>query len=529
MQSLLFCQDEKSARALIPLLDGLDIAVRHETEVFSAMRSLMAECFDFLIIDCEDEPTRRLLLRNAHGSPGNKTALVVAVVARETGANALRFGADFLVTKPIMVEQAGKILRLVRTSILRSQQISPAKRAKPATTAKTEAASSESGPPLASVAPAVSTPAVEASLAAAVVATANSVVVEAEQKTLSEPAAPAAQSVDPAPSPEPSSRTDVVESQTPGTTAVTEIKKTPSPLFMASMAAAIGAVLLIVAVIAWHSHPENSDEDGRAAQPAANASAQPNVGANPSAAPARAAPQTPVQVGPEPVTAEPSAVSVEFKYNNEKVKPRPAASAVTPGQLSVNSTPPGARGKQTMKVASGSKSSISAQLVPSAAIVSVTSDPSDATLWMDGRDTGQMTPAQISVDQPGNHTFVFKKQGYLDEITAANLRMGQTFHLAPSLRPLGRTDEIKMVGKFGNLFGGSETAGMGTVSVKTQPKGAQIAVNTRTLDKPSPAEFYLNPGNYVIDITASGFKIIHRVVSVDKGGKVAIDEVMDPE
>jgi hypothetical protein len=148
---------------------------------------------------------------------------------------------------------------------------------------------------------------------------------------------------------------------------------------------------------------------------------------------------------------------------------------------------------------------------------------------MDGSDTGRMTPAQIVVGKPGNHTFVLKKQGYLDETIAANLRMGQTFHLAPSLRALGRTDEIKMVGTFSRFFGGSATAQMGTVGVKTQPKGAQIAVNTRILDKTSPAEFYLNPGNYVIDVTLPGFKKVHRVVSVDKGGKVAIDEVMDQE
>jgi hypothetical protein len=159
----------------------------------------------------------------------------------------------------------------------------------------------------------------------------------------------------------------------------------------------------------------------------------------------------------------------------------------------------------------------------------VNSDPPDAALWMDGRDTGQITPAQISVDKPGNHTFIFKKQGYLDEITAANLQIGRTFHLAPSLRALGRTDEIKMVGTFRKFFGGGETAGMGTVRVKTQPRGAQITVNTRLLGKTSPAEFYLNPGNYVIGITLSGFKIIHRVVSVNKAGKVAIDEVMDHE
>ena len=67
------------------------------------------------------------------------------------------------------------------------------------------------------------------------------------------------------------------------------------------------------------------------------------------------------------------------------------------------------------------------------------------------------------------------------------------------------------------------------MKVTTRPKGAQITVNSRTVDKTSPAEFYLNPGNYVIDITLPGFKIVHRVVSINKGGKVAIDEVMDHE
>src|SRR5579864_8532165 len=118
MQALLFCQDENSARVLIPLVRGLDIAVMHETEVFSAMRTLMAERFDFLIIDYKDEQTGRVLLKNARSS-GNQAALAVAVVNPETGANALRLGADYLVTRPIQPGQAGGVLRLVRSAILR--------------------------------------------------------------------------------------------------------------------------------------------------------------------------------------------------------------------------------------------------------------------------------------------------------------------------------------------------------------------------------------------------------------------------
>jgi len=151
---------------------------------------------------------------------------------------------------------------------------------------------------------------------------------------------------------------------------------------------------------------------------------------------------------------------------------------------------------------------------------------------MDGKDTGKVTPAQFAVDKAGTHSFVLKKQGYLDETASANLQIGQISHLSPALRALGNTDDIKLGGgKFKKFLGGGggDTIGMGSVSVKTQPKGAQIAVNNRMLDKNSPLEFYLNPGNYVLDITLSGFKSVRRVVTVEKGGKVVIEESLDRE
>jgi hypothetical protein len=76
------------------------------------------------------------------------------------------------------------------------------------------------------------------------------------------------------------------------------------------------------------------------------------------------------------------------------------------------------------------------------------------------------------------------------------------------------------------LFGSKEAQGMGTVSVKTQPKGAQVAVNQHMLDKTSPVDFTLDPGNYIVDITLTGYAPIHKVITVDKGGKAVIDEVL---
>jgi serine/threonine protein kinase len=351
--------------------------------------------------------------------------------------------------------------------------------------------------------------------------------------------------------------------------AVAEIKKTPPQLFMVSIAGAIGIIVLIVAAIAWHMHSENADDDATPNQPPASVASTPSqASGNANQATTGASSQTAVQVAPEPVTVEPPAVSVEPKYNKaskKKSKPHPVAPAIVPGQLNVTSTPAGALiqidgqnnsawvtpfnlaglnpGQHTLTISkpgyaaetrsidvgSGSKSFISVQLGQLAATVSVTSDPAGVAVWMDGKDTGRVTPAQINVDKPGNHSFVFKKQGYLDETATANLQIGQTFRLSPSLKALGNTDDIKIGGKFKKLFGGSDTAGMGAVSVKTQPKGAQVAINNRIVDKFSPVELYLDPGNYVVDITLSGFKSVHRVITVDKNGKVAIDESLDRE
>jgi hypothetical protein len=80
------------------------------------------------------------------------------------------------------------------------------------------------------------------------------------------------------------------------------------------------------------------------------------------------------------------------------------------------------------------------------------------------------------------------------------------------------------------LFGGKGgDPGQVLISIRTQPKGAQIAVNQRMLDKGSPVQVMLDPGNYVVDISLTGYAPIHKVITVDKGSKVEIDETLQPQ
>ena len=351
--------------------------------------------------------------------------------------------------------------------------------------------------------------------------------------------------------------------------AVRQIKGTPPRLFLYAIAAAAGVILAVVIGIAYRIHAGESDDDGLPAESAAThvTAPAPAPAQSPEPAPpAPAPPKPPVQAIPKPPVEKVPVVSIKPKYNSKKLRAKLVAPgrtqpAIVLGQLSVDSNPAGAQvaidgqsqsvtplslanllpGHHTITISklgfasqtrgvditSGSRSVISVQLAPTTASVAATSDPTGAAIWVDGKDSGRVTPARISFDKPGTHNFVFKKAGYLDESMSANLQIGQTFEMAPTLRVLGSTDEIKVGGRLKKVFGGSETAGMGVVSVKTQPKGAQVAVNNRIVDKLSPVEFYLNPGNYVIDITLSGFKSVERVITVDKNGKVAIDESLD--
>jgi hypothetical protein len=162
------------------------------------------------------------------------------------------------------------------------------------------------------------------------------------------------------------------------------------------------------------------------------------------------------------------------------------------------------------------------------ATLAVSSTPAGANVYVDTKNTGKVTPAQVSVDQ-GQHVILVRKSGFIDETISAQFTLGQTTNFSPTLRALGNVDAIKIGKGKMKFFGGKDAQGMGTISVRTSPKGAQVAVNQHMLEKDSPVEFTLDPGNYMVDITMSGYAPIHKVISVDRGGKAVIDEVMQRE
>ncbi len=349
--------------------------------------------------------------------------------------------------------------------------------------------------------------------------------------------------------------------------AIKEIKSVPPQLMIYSIAGAAVLILIIAIVLVLHVNTLNSDGDTPrpvAAEPAPQPAAS-EPAAQPAPAPPAAQAQPEAQAPAEPVAEpepEPTHVAAA-RGRNARKKPAPAP-AIIPGQMAIDSTPQGAQVQvdgrtdpswvtpfaltgltagmhtvtvtkagyssdtRTVNVASGSKAFVTSHLSQLMAALAVSSTPPGANVYIDGKNTGKLTPAQVSVDK-GQHVILVRKSGYIDQTTSAQFVLGQTTNFSPTLQPLGNVDDIKTVGKLSKLFGGKEEQGMGTVSVKTQPKGAQVAVNQHMLDKDSPVNFVLDPGNYIVDITLSGYVSIHKVISVDRGGKVVIDEVLQHE
>ncbi len=133
-QALLFCPDEKTARTVTQVLSELDFEVVSCTEPFGAVKKLMGEHFDAVVVDCDNEQNATLLFKSARNAPNNQSALAVAVVEGQAGvAKAFRIGANLVLTKPINVEQAKGTLRVARGLLRKNESAKLSATSTPAT------------------------------------------------------------------------------------------------------------------------------------------------------------------------------------------------------------------------------------------------------------------------------------------------------------------------------------------------------------------------------------------------------------
>ena len=352
--------------------------------------------------------------------------------------------------------------------------------------------------------------------------------------------------------------------------AIREIKNVPPKLILYALGGA-GALILAIGIgFTIYVRNLSSEDDAGAGRTTAvaEAPAQPEA-TQPAPQPAPQTAEPPSAAAQPEETSEPDVVTPmpvpSTRSARREKKSPPPPPMIIPGQLAVDSTPQGAQVEidgrtqpawltpfnfsnllpgphaitvskpgystdtRTVQGISGTRVTIISHLAQLMATLIVKSDPPGANIYVDGRDVGAKTPAQVSVDK-GQHIVLVRLMGYLDETMNGQFGFGQTLSFTPTLRPLGNVDNIKAVGKMSKLFGGKGVQpGQATVSIRTQPKGAQVAINQHLMERNSPLDVALDPGNYVIDITLSGYTPIHRVITASKNDKVVVDEVLQPQ
>ena len=149
-QALLFCPDEKLARVVSQVFSELDFTVEPVHEPFAAVKKLMSQRYDAIVVDCENEQNASLLFKSARNSSSNQSSLAIALVLGQAGvAKAYRIGANLVLTKPINVEQAKGTLRVARGLLRKNSDAasaSAAARAMPAKTAPVSVGNSSEPP-----------------------------------------------------------------------------------------------------------------------------------------------------------------------------------------------------------------------------------------------------------------------------------------------------------------------------------------------------------------------------------------------
>jgi predicted Ser/Thr protein kinase len=190
---------------------------------------------------------------------------------------------------------------------------------------------------------------------------------------------------------------------------------------------------------------------------------------------------------------------------------------------------------RSVEVAAGKSVAVNAQLNPMISSVTVSSTPSGANIWIDGKDTGKTTPAPIILEK-GQHSISVRKQGFKEASITEVLAEGQTLNYSPVL--LANTTVAQMEeegqGHGGNwlkrAFGGETIPeGKGLVHIRTYPKGASIEVDGHVASKKTDVHWPVDPGTYDIVLRMDGYKTVHRTIRVEKGKLRNVDEVLEKQ
>jgi serine/threonine-protein kinase len=245
-------------------------------------------------------------------------------------------------------------------------------------------------------------------------------------------------------------------------------------------------------------------------------------------APAPAAPPAATE-GQLSVSSVPMGAAVEIEGRaGQSWKAPGTISGLAPGTYKVTFSMPGYGVEtRTVQVSGGARTPLDVRLTAVKGFITIAGSPAGAEVFINDRDTGKVTPIQFMVE-PGTQNITVRKAGYLDANTELKVVAGQSVNYAPSMMVAGRTDNIQLVSgsRMGKMFGGGSASGKARIEIKSDPKGAQVMVNGTPLQKTTPVEIQVEPGNYDITIQKDGYKPVRENAIVGIDDRIKIDKAL---
>ncbi len=310
----------------------------------------------------------------------------------------------------------------------------------------------------------------------------------------------------------------------------------PAPAADAKKRGSLPIVLVALAVLiggALYLRTRGPQPGKTPASPAAtqesSPSASPGSNTKPEE-PGRTAPSTSAatvaETGALRITSSPESATVLIDGRSEPKWLTPfTASQLQPGTHTVAFSKQGYEPVTlTVEVPAGKRVSVSAELKPTQAVLAVSSEPPGATIFLDGKPTGQVTPAQLSVG-PGQHHVGLLLEGYKPERVTAEAGAGQTLNISPILKPQEGGRPFSRLKRF--FGGGPEEKGF--IEIRTRPRGAEIWIGEMKAPVKTPTRIPINAGTYRITLRLPGFRPVMRSVNVEKGKVYGIEEILEPQ
>jgi len=126
---------------------------------------------------------------------------------------------------------------------------------------------------------------------------------------------------------------------------------------------------------------------------------------------------------------------------------------------------------------------------PGTGRVELTSEP-EASVWIAGTEVVSKTPGTIELQQ-GFYDIKFKAEGYDDEDRRVVIKTGELTRQSVTLTPEEEEESTTRLPK---------------ITVNSHPTGAKILINGEWTDKYTPDHVFLNPGEYELSLTKTGYE-----------------------